>query len=276
MEITPHYPKRSRVGRVCVMFNGVVYSRYPNAKGFSDRMYFRCKSGDKKKGFDLLHRDVWRRHHGPIPKGFEIHHKDENTENNAIDNLEMLSKADHLKKHIPSWKQRQAISWAKKTKEERDAIRKSAAPWHGTPEGREWHSKHAKEIGFGIVEPSPCVCNYCQKDFMLKSHKKENNFCSNNCKSAMRRRMGSDLVSHKCAECGKEYRRNKYFKNSGYCSHKCLWIARSPKIEIKCESCGKAVMLVPSRVGKIRCCSRRCGGKRSRELTRTASPTFIG
>ena len=35
-----------------------------------------------------------------IPKGFQIHHIDGNILNNEISNLELLSKVEHLKKHI--------------------------------------------------------------------------------------------------------------------------------------------------------------------------------
>lgn len=46
----------------------------------------------------LLHRHVWEKHFGPIPKGYHIHHKDGNKLNNDISNLECLSASDHHKK----------------------------------------------------------------------------------------------------------------------------------------------------------------------------------
>lgn len=42
---------------------------------------------------------VWEEVHGTIAKGFVVHHKDRNTLNDALDNLELLSRADHLKEH---------------------------------------------------------------------------------------------------------------------------------------------------------------------------------
>lgn len=47
----------------------------------------------------LLHRYVWEKHYGEIPKGFEIHHKDKNRSNYNIDNLELISSYEHHKKH---------------------------------------------------------------------------------------------------------------------------------------------------------------------------------
>ena len=42
---------------------------------------------------------VWEKINGPKPIGFDIHHKDFNKANYAIENLELLSKSDHHKIH---------------------------------------------------------------------------------------------------------------------------------------------------------------------------------
>lgn len=47
----------------------------------------------------FLHRDVWEAHNGPIPPGYEIHHRDENKQHNAIENLQMLTASEHGKLH---------------------------------------------------------------------------------------------------------------------------------------------------------------------------------
>lgn len=46
-----------------------------------------------------LHIAVWTHHRGKIPKGFDVHHRDENKQNNCIENLRLLSKSDHGKTH---------------------------------------------------------------------------------------------------------------------------------------------------------------------------------
>ena len=46
-----------------------------------------------------LHRAVWEWHNGPIQSKFQIHHLDENRENNQIDNLEMISEKEHKQLH---------------------------------------------------------------------------------------------------------------------------------------------------------------------------------
>lgn len=44
-----------------------------------------------------LHRDVWEHHNGPIPAGYDIHHKDGDKANNRIGNLELIDKAEHAR-----------------------------------------------------------------------------------------------------------------------------------------------------------------------------------
>ena len=44
-------------------------------------------------------RKTYRQAHGSIPKGFDIHHKDRNRDNNSPENLEALSRPEHVKKH---------------------------------------------------------------------------------------------------------------------------------------------------------------------------------
>jgi hypothetical protein len=47
----------------------------------------------------MEHDIVWERVHGPIPPKHEIHHKDMNPINNAIENLEMMSRLMHKRLH---------------------------------------------------------------------------------------------------------------------------------------------------------------------------------
>ena len=65
---------------------------------------------DKKTGYYLsskkingkrirLHRYIYEKLKGEIPKGYEVHHVDQDKENNNIDNLELLLKKEHRKIH---------------------------------------------------------------------------------------------------------------------------------------------------------------------------------
>ena len=42
---------------------------------------------------------VWELFNGPIPKGYQIHHKDENRLNDRLDNLEILTEFEHKSLH---------------------------------------------------------------------------------------------------------------------------------------------------------------------------------
>lgn len=65
-----------------VMYQGEKYS-------LSSGYYVQTVTGER------LHRRIWTDTNGPIPDGCEIHHKDSDKANNAIENLECLTKSDH-------------------------------------------------------------------------------------------------------------------------------------------------------------------------------------
>lgn len=46
-----------------------------------------------------LHQYIWEKHYGAIPKDYHIHHVNENTLDNRIENLQCLSRREHLKIH---------------------------------------------------------------------------------------------------------------------------------------------------------------------------------
>ena len=46
-----------------------------------------------------IHRLQWVKYHGEIPEGHVVHHKDEDKLNWSIDNLELLSRKDHILQH---------------------------------------------------------------------------------------------------------------------------------------------------------------------------------
>lgn len=61
----------------------------------------------------LLAHYIWRQHHGDIPSGMSIHHKDRNTLNDDITNLELLSKAQHLAEHRCEFQEKAIASFVK-------------------------------------------------------------------------------------------------------------------------------------------------------------------
>lgn len=182
---------------------------------FFDGVYFRR---DKKTGYFLsstkprkrLHVYVWEFYNGKVPEGYQIHHIDCNKNNNEIDNLKLISKSEHAALHG-------SMLTDEQKEEKRINLQKNAIPkaveWHKTDEGKEWHSKHAKET-FKNMPFKKYVCSFCGKEFETKNRygENQNTFCSNACKSAYRRKMGFDNITKICEKCGSEYVANKYQK----------------------------------------------------------------
>lgn len=75
-------------------FRGVEYRLYGN--------YFhrRTKSDVAER---YLHRAVWVHHHGPIPEGHHIHHRNHDRSNNQVGNLEAIKAGEHLEAHKRAW-----------------------------------------------------------------------------------------------------------------------------------------------------------------------------
>ena len=71
--------------------------RAPRGAGSLDRDGYRMVG--VKRFYEAEHRIVWKRHKGEIPKGWHVHHKDENKLNNEIDNLELIDAVTHRRLH---------------------------------------------------------------------------------------------------------------------------------------------------------------------------------
>lgn len=68
--------------------------------------YYQISSGEHQG--KLLHRLIYEENFGPIPEGFHIHHLDNDKNNNALENLVLISKSNHHKLHFnminnPNW-----------------------------------------------------------------------------------------------------------------------------------------------------------------------------
>lgn len=71
-----------------IEYNGLFYTKNKNG-------YWR----ETTRNRESLHRQIWIDNNGAIPEGMEVHHKDENKNNNSIENLEIMSTSDHAKLH---------------------------------------------------------------------------------------------------------------------------------------------------------------------------------
>lgn len=148
-----------------------------------------------------LHKYVWFMERGEIPKECQIHHIDENKTHNDIDNLECLTRHDHLSYHS-SHRPKEMM------KKFHAAGIEAAKDWHKSPEGRAWHKEHYKQFEGRLHMERSFVCAYCGKEF--KNTTAHSRFCCNNCKSAWRRKAGLDDIEKICPVCGKTFMTNKY------------------------------------------------------------------
>lgn len=196
----------------CVYFNGIKFTK-------DDKTGYYLNSTIRKR----LHRYVWEFYNGTIEKGYDIHHKDGNKENNDISNLVKLLKSKHL--HYHNTNQTEEVI-NKKRKNIKEKALPEAIKWHKSEEGRKWHSKHSLEISKNLKEKE-YTCLNCDKHFYKKPYG-VNKFCSNKCKTAYRRKKGLDNVEKICERCGGVFVDDKYNKRK-YCSRECSKGVKSNK-----------------------------------------------
>ena len=142
-------------------FNGLEYKLYPNEKYFS-------------RGRKRLHRVVWETFNGPIKKGYEVHHKDHNTKNNNISNLELIETSEHRSFHTN-------LVDKNELRERMNYARIFASEWHKSEEGRKWHSEQAKQ-SYEKREYKTLICEVCKKEYETR-HTGVSKYCHNNCKA---------------------------------------------------------------------------------------------
>ena len=65
----------------------------------NDKGYYQIKSRKEGNHNKYLHRLIFERFYGKIPKGFAVHHKDGNPSNNCILNLQLIKMNEHSVLH---------------------------------------------------------------------------------------------------------------------------------------------------------------------------------
>jgi len=170
------------------------------------KKYFGKRFYQDKKGYWVnsmpIHaqRWVWINHHGTIPEKMDIHHKDGDKSNNEIDNLEIISRSDHLKKH---WKE------GSYDLEQRRLQLSEARKWLRTPQGRLVQSEKSKESWVKRkLNPFQVLCLGCDEKF--DTYQKWAKCCSEKCYMRYRRKNKIGFIEKKCWMCGKVYLDDKH------------------------------------------------------------------
>lgn len=147
---------------------------------FLGERYYLCGRYFQKKGV-RLHRKVWEHHNGPIPQKFDVHHHTEDRSRNQIGDLELKPSRQHSRDH--------ALERSPEAKRKfADAGRTGAAEWHGSEEGRKWHSDHyEKNLRHIHAVKVAKVCEECGKEYkVVKNKASVSRFCHQNCKMRAR------------------------------------------------------------------------------------------
>lgn len=137
------------------------------------RWYHRMRTGHFRhsKG-ELLHRAIWVAHNGAIPDGLHVHHRNGDPGDNRIENLELLSPADHYARHDPRG-------------------------WHGDDRLRGGGKKSWEKR-----EWFPAVCQKCGAEFSTP-YPTRARFCSQTC--GREHRSDSRIRAKQCAHCGSQF-----------------------------------------------------------------------
>lgn len=183
--------------------NGVVFRRYPESKHESHRRYYSPNGTHRAKGIGAYHQELWKSHYGPIPEGYEIHHRDGNPLNNDISNLECVTPKAHRQLHVEAGTFNSAAVKANLSR-----IRPLASAWHRSEAGREWHRKHAA-VSIAIIPKVELCCSECGVKFISRpvasARPDGARFCSQACTARTRRREKRQAVAKTCQQCGKEF-----------------------------------------------------------------------
>lgn len=182
---------------------------------YFSKIFWKQKDGYWANGMPIhAHRWVWINHHGAIPERMDIHHIDGDKSNNEIENLEMLSRSDHLKRH---WKE------GRFDLTQRRIQLAEARKWLKTPLGRKTQRKDAIESWKKRI-PLERTCLNCQQSF--NAFFKNAKFCCPPCNYQYRRNDSSTPIRHprkktekSCIQC-----RNIFMAAMPYalyCSTKC-------------------------------------------------------
>ena len=175
--------------------------------------YYQCTTQAVKPRW--LHQYKYQKEVGAQPKGMAVHHKDLDKDNNDISNLELMDKIAHSSMHSRMYFD-DKDNYAKQL-EHLNRVRPDHV-WPTDPVKWEEH-RQALKAGMARMKKVTRECAYCGDEYeVLPSGKSK--FCSNKCKSAMRRKLRLDDVERICIICGNSYFTNKYSK-SLTCSRSC-------------------------------------------------------
>lgn len=206
---------------------------------FDGITYYKDKSGHYCTQVQI-HRDIWRYYFGEIPENIHIHHRDHNSENNSIENLQPLTPSQHSRLH----------------NEDKFYIRDCPVC------GKNFSTKIIGDIycSNACREKASEITNYCKfcGKFFPSSQRFKGGFCSKTCQNKYHRK--SNMEIRQCVICGAEFSTYKYGKTqtcSQICSKRLLLQHFPPATKTCiCEVCGKE--FIQKKYKQNKTCSIEC------------------
>jgi hypothetical protein len=172
----------------CIEFDGLRWHRYPDSRNSGSQYYGtsipKWRQSSTQSHRAQLHRYVWEKANGPIPRGMHIHHRNGDKADNRLENLEMVTTTQHGVYH------RQYEGGVLAERKRQAAARRGPRQC----------------VGCGVV--------------FLPAKQGQHKFCTLACKAADRRRRGVDDEPRECLWCHSVFVVGKY-TNRKYCCRSC-------------------------------------------------------
>jgi len=162
-----------------IVYNGKNYTKYGDSKYY-------WHHGKWKEPPVSLHVQIWKDNYGEIPKGYIIHHKDGNADNNGLSNLECITEKEHKARHYAD------MEWSGRT---RRALSKG-------------------QLSRPMIK---YICKNCGKEFESRRAYKVN-FCSNSCGQRWRveHPISTKIYEKECPKCGQIFETTKWHRRLCY------------------------------------------------------------
>ncbi len=157
----------------------------------------------------FLHRVIWYRAHGEIKKGWCVHHKNHDSTDNRLSNLQLVTRSEHAKYH------RKLYLRSLSAKEKEQSIRKlvdGGNKWRRTALAKRFMRLNGyRSVALRSNTKRSCVV--CGRIFSAYRAIVCSKFCGH------RHQRNTHLKSKTCAICGAAFK--SYRKDAATCSHRC-------------------------------------------------------
>lgn len=196
--------------RKTVTYNGDKFHRYPDSDHQHLRAYYwaHLRNGESPVA---LHRRKWANEHGEIPDGHIIHHKDGDTLNNDLANLECITVSEHAERHPDMG--------GTQSEEHLQKMLDGASEWHQSDEGRAWHKQHYENVKEELHKKRYThECAVCGDEYQT-NRKKKTKYCSKECENKQQYQRHQE--KRECVVCGDTFETSKY-SDAKHCSQGCI------------------------------------------------------